>query len=663
MKLLYAYIESFGELFQDEEFIFSNEFIISYSKSNQMLTINKNVNYLNKFYGEIISDITAIVGKNGVGKTTLLNLIGRSFKDRLELSNINEKREISDGYFLIYHVTDNIFYVEGGGKNFIKNIESNINAKNSKFYSFYFEDNNCNYKIIKYENKVREKILYVNSEYVRSTEDLITARIGNEEERIFLPRISGDNLSLVDWYLVYIDLCKQNMVSSEEITILFHKNDNIKYEKDFIIQPSVKKCTYNIDRIIYTEENIEDFYSHLMSCIVGYYIKLSGKICKEEGYRENLRKLRDKYEDKTIFSRLEYKSIFEECETIIKSNRLAYRYDEVEILIKFIEHVNKLFFALYNIKQYIIPGINEFKLKLSGINKSDEIEEFFHIFTELKEFINNTFGLNDEKEDAQDYKDDYSHKYYGNDLVVDMPFDIYRVNISTGEKNLIGLLSTIMNELKSFSGLQSFSMSHQDKTYIILVDEIELGMHLDWSRNLINFIIEYVKNQVLNIGGRSLTCIDLKIKIQLIITTHSPFLLSDLNRNSIIALDLENGKAVKKKGISAFAQNIQRIMNNEFFIHDCYGAFAQNKIQNVIKRLNSEKELTDDEKETIRLIIEEVGEPLLKNKLNEKYNDKLIGENSDNFEERRLINKLKEIYGNLDDKELIERLKTILKKP
>ena len=140
-------------------------------------------------------------------------------------------------------------------------------------------------------------------------------------------------------------------------------------------------------------------------------------------------------------------------------------------------------------------------------------------------------------------------------------------------------------------------------------------------------------------------------------------MLSDLNRNSIIALDLKDGKVIKKEEIGAFAQNIQRIMNNEFFIKDCYGAFAQKKIQEVIKKLNSNEILTDVEKETIRLIIEEVGEPLLKNKLNEKYINKLLlEEDSVNLEEVRLIKKLKDIYVNLDEDELMERLKTILKK-
>lgn len=663
MKLLYAYIESFEELFQDEEFIFSSEFIISYSKNTKMLEIKKNKNYLNEFYGKIISDITAIVGKNGVGKTTLLNLIGRNFKDRLELSHINKEREISDSYFFIYHVEENIFYFEGAGRNFIKNIEGSIKEEKTKFCSFYFEDNKCNYKIIEYENEIREKILYINNEYIHSTEDLVTASIRKDGEIIFLPRISSNNnLSLVDWYLVYIDLCKQNMVSSKEITIIFRKNDKVKYENFFVVKPSVDNCTYPVDKLLYTEENINDFFSHFMSCLISYYIKLCGEVHTERNWN-NWKRLQQKYENKKIFSRSDYESIFEECKTIIKTSEPLYRYSEYRVLVDFIEFVNELFLSLYDIKQYIVPGINEFKLNLCGNNKNDEIEKFFFVVTKLKDFINNTFEKNEEKEDSKYYTDEFYNKYYGDLIAVENPIDIYRINISTGEKNLIGLLSTIMNEVKSFSGIQPISLTNQEKTYIILVDEIEAGMHLDWSRSLVDFIIDYMEKQLIDNGFNSFSFVDLKIKIQLIITTHSPFLLSDLNRNSIIALDLKDGKVIKKEEIGAFAQNIQRIMNNEFFIKDCYGAFAQKKIQEVIKKLNSNEILTDVEKETIRLIIEEVGEPLLKNKLNEKYINKLLlEEDSVNLEEVRLIKKLKDIYVNLDEDELMERLKTILKK-
>lgn len=49
---------------------------------------------------------------------------------------------------------------------------------------------------------------------------------------------------------------------------------------------------------------------------------------------------------------------------------------------------------------------------------------------------------------------------------------------SKGEKNLVDLVALI--KTKSFEG-----------NYIILVDEIEEGLHLEWSRRLINFLINF----------------------------------------------------------------------------------------------------------------------------------------------------------------------------
>ncbi|APF23553.1 AAA family ATPase [Clostridium butyricum] len=665
MKLLYVYIESFGELLKNEDFKFSNEYTVEYLSDNKILNIDKNSNYFEEFYGNVISDVTAIVGKNGVGKTTLLDLIGRNLKDRLQLSNVNKRRKIMDKYFLIYHVEENIFYLESVGNIIIQNLagyEKLLNENSTVFHSFYFKGIGLDYQIIQYDNEVRDKILYINNDYDESSDDLFTVLIKDEKKDLFLPRVYGDNFSLVEWYLIYLDLYKENMVNSSNITILFSKNDNVNYES-FIIQPKVKECQYEIDnKISYIQENIDDFYSHFVSCIVNYFKKSSLNICEEKIARE-WNKLIHKYSGKNTYVASEYKTIFEECTNIIENNKSILKLEEAYLLIKYIELVRDLFFALYDIKDYIIPGIREFKLKLSGKYLNDKVHNFFKCFIEVKELIEYNFGNYKEKEDWEYKKDNYLHTYDGNTFKLESPIDVCRINISTGERNLIELLSKIAYEVKSYSEIQMLRLSSVKKTFIILVDEIEAAMHLEWSRNLMSFIIKYIEKQTLVIGTKPFFYSELGIQVQLIFTTHSPFLLSDLNKNSIIALELKNRLARKKKDICAFAQNIQRVMNNEFFIEDCYGAFAQNKIQRIIERLNNVEDLSDVEKKSMEFIIQEIGEPILRNKLNEIYMHKLLKDTNIGDEEIKLISKVKSVYKNLNNKDIIEKLKMLLEDP
>ena len=663
MKLLYVYIQNFGELLKNEGFEFSNEFIVTYSKDDQVLSINENASYLDGFYGEVISDITAIVGINGVGKTTLLNLIGRNLKDRLELSNISRSRKIIDEYFMIYHVKDDIFYFEGIGNIGIKNLDGYMELfRKSKTVvnSFFFKYTNYNCEIMEYKPLIRDKIVYIIDNYTRSTNDLLFSNMNNEKKNPFLPRILGDNISLVEWYSVYIDLCNEKMVNSNHITILFSKNKNVVKQDFFVVDPLIRDCTYQIDaNLMYTEENIDDFFSHFMSCIMHYYVQSSNKVCGVESYSE-WNKLKDKYNGKKGYSVLDYRKIFKKCKEIINKYGLIIEKEDTRALLEYIEYLNNLFFALHDIKDYIIPGIDEFQLQLSGECKNDEIEYFFECYMKVKDFIDYNFGNDESREDLFYNEEDFS-KYPNTHLNLKLPIDIGRINISTGEKNLIELLSKIAYEVKDYCGIQPVRVFREKKTYIILVDEIEATMHLEWSRNLLDFIIKYIERQMVNFSDKPLSYADLGVKVQLIFTTHSPFLLSDLNKDSIIALEFKDGITKKKKDICAFAQNIQRIMNNEFFIKDCYGTFAQNKIQEIIERLNNEERLNDDERKTIKLIVGEIGEPLLKNKLEEVFMEKLNKDNDISYEEIKLIKKFKDIYGDLNNKDVIKKIKILLK--
>ncbi len=71
-------------------------------KNNGELLIKRNKDYLKNFYGENISNISVLVGKNGSGKTTILDILGMDREDRLK--NSIKKKSVKDEYFLLYYL-------------------------------------------------------------------------------------------------------------------------------------------------------------------------------------------------------------------------------------------------------------------------------------------------------------------------------------------------------------------------------------------------------------------------------------------------------------------------------------------------------------------------------------------------------------------------------
>jgi len=70
MELVYAWVEKFRN-YKDVELNFSERFIIKLDRHNKNIKIEPNKSYT-AIYPEYISNINAVVGKNGVGKTNLL---------------------------------------------------------------------------------------------------------------------------------------------------------------------------------------------------------------------------------------------------------------------------------------------------------------------------------------------------------------------------------------------------------------------------------------------------------------------------------------------------------------------------------------------------------------------------------------------------------------
>ena len=97
-----------------------------------------------------------------------------------------------------------------------------------------------------------------------------------------------------------------------------------------------------------------------------------------------------------------------------------------------------------------------------------------------------------------------------------------------------------------------------------------------------------------------------------LMTTHSPFMLSDILNSNIIYLE-KGQKNNKEKLVNPFGANINDILSQNFFMENGFvGSFAEEKINSLVDYLKSDDNhsltWTDD---NIDFLIENVGDPLV----------------------------------------------------
>ena len=109
------------------------------------------------------------------------------------------------------------------------------------------------------------------------------------------------------------------------------------------------------------------------------------------------------------------------------------------------------------------------------------------------------------------------------------------------------------------------------------------------------------------------------------VTTHSPFILSDIPMENILYLS-QGVTQDSSNFINPFGANINNILSQSFFLENGFmGAFAQEKINSLIEFLTMEKRETKEwNMEKAKWMIERIGEPLISQQLWIMYDKKFV---------------------------------------
>ena len=561
MKLIALVIKQYDKLFKEQIFNFSDEYKVDFYFETNELRIDKNPDYIENFYGESIYNISPIVGINGTGKTTVLNIISYYSPDKFEHDPDNQYLSL----FELGKQEDRVRFNISSNNLFV-----DTDGNQNRSFNYILEDN--------YDP---QKILYVN---------LLNKGGGTIG---YHTTLNQEGLAM--FIYSYLWLSNRKIVSS------------------------VLSCSLEIDP--YGLKDYSDSIPRGINAIGFFIYKSIHNIFYEE----------DEFIKKCLSE-----SLLSKCEKYLKEDVFDYEKSGFNLLLDIVKELNQ---------NEVKEEENELRDETRKVKKDyvESIIDIVKIFKEIREngsLIDNysssillKYSNNNRRlfEDLNDRLLQYTKsKGPMRDLCYDLnkSFNNYYLlketpdyHMSTGEGNLIEI----------FSQLYTYLSMHEESSgdIILLVDELESGMHLEWSRRLIKILIDNL-SEILEDEGKGR-------EIQLIFTTHSPYMLSDIKPGNVIMIETnqETGYSEGKVLQNTFAKNIQEIMK-ENLIDNIYGDFALTKINSMIERLNGEEEQEGNEEELLKEI-HLISEPILRNKLLDMYDKKY---NTSEFNIEKQLQKL-----------------------
>ncbi|HVW15849.1 MAG TPA: AAA family ATPase [Mucilaginibacter sp.] len=184
--------------------------------------------------------------------------------------------------------------------------------------------------------------------------------------------------------------------------------------------------------------------------------------------------------------------------------------------------------------------------------------------------------------------------------------------LSSGEKQMNYSVSSLLYHLNNLDSIPDEDRIQYRNVFAVM-EEIELYFHPEMQREYVDYIVKSI--------------VQLKLKrvknIHICFVTHSPFILSDLPESNILFLDEEGWPAREEAITATFGGNIHELLAKSFFLKDALiGEFAKGKIKWLIDRLKepqNKNEIARIDQQEIMDLINIIGEEFIREKLREMY--------------------------------------------
>lgn len=581
-------------------------------------------------------NISAIVGKNGSGKSSIVELLYATIYNMAVHRGILKGEEDQNLQYIeriniqiFYALDESIFSLtlrtkpnqETTAENIIISLDSiNINdkAENRSFKLVTILDDykTLFYEFFFYTVAINYSIYSLNSlnigEWITS---LFHKNDGYKTPIVINPMRTEGKIDInVENYLV-----KQRLLSNllEPVKIDFNISNTLrniadgknvsglrlsyspeKFEQQIpLIQENTKK--YKIDDSKFLEQIYKSYFKQDFmdeidgnpeSQLVQYYVVNKViKICE----RYNNYKKFIKNGEIVEIEKLSLKLTLDNSHVTFKLKQ-ALNYLKYRLYIDYQDHAEKTF------------DIEQLSIELNKL-RSHIVDEVGHKVTLIELLPPAFFDIDIIVNDNQDFDD-----------------------LSSGEKQKIYSISSIVYHLLNLNSIEN-NGDVNDETFKykyvnIIFDEVELYFHPDLQRTFIRDLINYLDKintvHINNLRGLNITFV-----------THSPFILSDIPHQNILKLHADGAPYKYEESDKTFAANVHELLATEFYMKEGFvGGWSKDKILELVEFLKSEPN-PKNEKAAIKInaqfLINMVGEPLIKERLQALFDKKYSLENKE----------------------------------
>lgn len=190
-------------------------------------------------------------------------------------------------------------------------------------------------------------------------------------------------------------------------------------------------------------------------------------------------------------------------------------------------------------------------------------------------------------------------------------------SMSSGEKQMLYSLSYIFYHIKNIASIKSENGKRVVGYHHInlIFDEAELYYHPEYQRQYIKRLLERLA--MCHINRTNIR------SINIIIVTHSPFILSDLPETNILFLD-KSEEYTNEKTSTTLGANIYDLLKNGFFLEYAIGDLIQMKLREILDLyyeddMNKQQRIFVEKKDHIKFTIDHLGEEYIRSNFNQIY--------------------------------------------